>query len=317
MDNYIFYDFKISYNKFKLLNKNNTFNNKYINFNDIDDKNKSCFLTIPFYSDIYIKTNINHSNIDAFYNNIYMDNDIIIRETLDFKGYKHINNNNSKLKFLKSTCINIKFLKMFKETYYLKFYIIPKNTINNIGISCENYLFQKMYGSNISLTTYKSISNIFYIQLKNKIDINLNKIIFPIYLNLKKSEYYVTMKFYKINDNKYYMYLNDILNFKNIYDENHCDCNDCKKIDQDIIISKIFGICNYKLKRIYKEYMKIGLDKSISINLKNDFLIEYNLFQSIVFSFDDLEIINNNYKKNKSDSLIYDINLIDIYKHYE
>jgi hypothetical protein len=100
------------------------------------------------------------------------------------------------------------------------------------------------------------------------------------------------MKFYKISDDKYYMYLNDILDYKNIYNENHCECKECKKIDKDNLISKIFGICNYKLKRIYKEYMKIGLDKDISINLKNDFPIEYSLFRDIVFSVDDLEIIN-------------------------
>jgi hypothetical protein len=158
MDNYIFYDFEISYNKIKLLNKNNIFNTKYINFYDINDKNKSCYLTIPFYSDIYIKTNIDHNYIDPFFNNIYIYNDIIIQQTLNYKNYKNINNHK---KFFKSTCINIKFLKMFNETYYLKFYIIPKNTINNIGISCENYLFQNMNNNNISLTTYQSISNIF------------------------------------------------------------------------------------------------------------------------------------------------------------
>ncbi len=308
MDNYIFYDFEISYNQFKLLNKNNTFNNKYINFNDIDDKNKSCFFTIPFYSTIYIKTNIDHDYIDPFFNNIYMDNDIIIRQTLNYKNYKNMNNHK---KFLKSTCINIKFLKMFKETYYLKLYIIPINTINNIGIWSTHYTSN----INISLATYQSLSNIFYIRLKNKID--FNKKIFPIYLDLKKSEYYVTMKFYKINDYKYYMYINDVIDFKNIYDENHCDCNECKKLDKNNLILKIFGICNYKLKRIYKEYMKIGLGKSISINFNKDFSTEYSLFQNIDFYFDDLEIINSNYKKNKSDSLINDINLIDIYKHYD
>ncbi len=305
LNNCVIYDIEISRNKIKSLNDNKIY--FYDNFKNNHNNLivRSFSLLVPFYCEIYIKTNIDHNNVELYSSGIYIVNNIVLRQSSNLKYSK-----NNQIRFKSTKFFDIVFLKNFQNVYNFKLYIVYKNI--NIYIGSDEFVKNKSNCHYIALNNY--VFNIFFIKLTNIPDIDLKKVVLPIYVDDKSTQYNVIMKFYKITNQKYYMYIDSILDFKNIYDDN-CECSECIVQKNKTIITKIFKICNHKLIKIYKEYMKLDMKKSISINIE-DLPFKCFIFQNIFFDFNYINFINTNYKKNQSNSLINDTNLVDIYKNY-
>lgn len=325
------YEYEISYNKIRILNKKNIDNTMIQYLKKINEYNNINTIVVYVWDfcDIYIRTNINNNNVMLIYDNKhYISNNVIIQYIYPTRYHQKININNKSPYICLPIGINIKYLKNFTESYYLTLNIIKnKKSFNNVSSfntnSCDILYINKQLLYNIHYEC--SFPIIYYLKFKKEINLNDKKIHFPIYsvinrINniITKTEYMICMKFYKILDNRYYMYISDILNYNNIFDNDnniYC-CEYQKKIKKNNnLITNIFGVCKCKLIKIYKEYMKIIKDYNcLYINCKEDLPYEFEYINHYIF--DCIDIKNISQKSNKSNNLINDINLVDIYKFY-